>query len=126
LGVTATGIGSGMGNTTKADATCTSGAIQIAADYSNNGKTDWHLPSKDELNELCKYALPTASTSAECSPAVLPASVRRPFRLEFYWSSSEVLGFHGATDAWVFHFGYGNPGGWFKFYPSMVRVVRAF
>jgi hypothetical protein len=126
LGVTATGIGSGMGNTTKADATCTSGAIQIAADYSNNGKTDWHLPSKDELNELCKYALPTASTSAECSPAVLPASVRRPFRLEFYWSSSEVLGFHGATDAWVFHFGYGNPGGWVKASPDMVRVVRAF
>jgi hypothetical protein len=126
LGVTATGIGSGMANTTKADATCTFGAIQIAADYSNNGKTDWHLPSKDELNELCKYASPTASTSAECSLGLSTASVRGTFRLDLYWSSSEVLGFHGATDALVFRFGYGNPGGWLKLDPNMVRVVRAF
>jgi hypothetical protein len=52
LGVTATGIGSGMSNTTTADSTCTSGAIQVAADYANNSKTDWHLPSKDELAQL--------------------------------------------------------------------------
>jgi hypothetical protein len=51
-GVTATGIGSGMSNTTTADSTCTSGAIQVAADYANNSKTDWHLPSKDELAQL--------------------------------------------------------------------------
>jgi uncharacterized repeat protein (TIGR02543 family) len=52
LGVTGTGIGSGMSNTTTADSTCTSGAIQVAADYANNSKTDWHLPSKDELAQL--------------------------------------------------------------------------
>ena len=52
LGTTAQAIGTGMANTTTADSTCTSGAIQIAADYTNNSKTDWHLPSKDELNQL--------------------------------------------------------------------------
>jgi hypothetical protein len=41
-----------MSNTTTADSTCTSGAIQVAADYANNSKTDWHLPSKDELAQL--------------------------------------------------------------------------
>ena len=51
LGVTATGIGSGMTNTINARKTCTSGAIQVAADY-NNGKDDWYLPSKDELYEM--------------------------------------------------------------------------
>ncbi|NBO68790.1 MAG: hypothetical protein EBV40_08185, partial [Actinobacteria bacterium] len=63
LNVTATGIGSGMSNTTSADTTCTSGAIQLAADYTNNGKSDWHLPSKDELNELCKYARNTGQAA---------------------------------------------------------------
>jgi hypothetical protein len=41
-----------MSNTTTADSTCPSGAIQVAADYANNSKTDWHLPSKDELAQL--------------------------------------------------------------------------
>lgn len=52
LGVTATAIGTGMTNTTLTDALCTSGAIQLADDYGNNGYSDWFLPSKDELDEL--------------------------------------------------------------------------
>jgi hypothetical protein len=49
---TSIAIGTGMANTISADVVCTSGAIQQAADFANNGKTDWFLPSKDELNQL--------------------------------------------------------------------------
>ena len=52
LGASGTAIGQGQSNTATADATCTSGAIQIASDYAKNGFSDWFLPSKDELNEL--------------------------------------------------------------------------
>jgi hypothetical protein len=41
-----------MPSTTDARRRCTSGAIQVAADYANNSKTDWHLPSQDELAQL--------------------------------------------------------------------------
>ena len=73
LGVTATGIGSGMSNTTKARTTCTSGAIYVAAEYSNNNKTDWHLPSLEELAQL--YAQKTTVGG---------------FAGMDYWSSSEA------------------------------------
>jgi len=66
--VTATAIGTGMANTNTARDTCASGAIQIAADYSNAAAIDWHLPSRLELNELCKYARQqtTGDTSVSC------------------------------------------------------------
>ena len=41
-------VGSGSSNTATADATCTGGAIQAAADYVGGGKTDWWLPSSGE------------------------------------------------------------------------------
>ena len=72
----AQGIGDGMANTTTADSTCTSGAIQQAADYQSTiggvTFTDWHLPSKNELNQL----FTNQSHVAGLSP-------------QFYWSSSE-------------------------------------
>ena len=72
----AEGIGNGMANTTTAESTCTSGAIQQAADYvSTVGGvtfTDWHLPSKGELNQLFTNRSYVAGLS-----------------LQYYWSSSE-------------------------------------
>ncbi len=124
LGVTATAIGSGMANTTTADTTCTSGAIQIAADYSNNGKTDWHLPSKDELNELCKYAKNTgqaAGGATLCSGGADAAL--RDFTADNYWSSSEDT----AITAWQHSFFDGSRGANTKSpITNRVRVVRAF
>jgi hypothetical protein len=67
------GIGRGMSNTTTADSTCTSGAIQVAADYAHNGKTDWHLPSMGELSHL--YSQRTTVGG---------------FTANYYYSSSEV------------------------------------
>jgi hypothetical protein len=105
LGVTGTGIGSGMSNTTTADSTCTSGAIQVAADYTNNSKTDWHLPSKDELAQL--YAQRTTVGS---------------FSTSYYWSSSE----DNSNNAWFNYIpsGYQNTNS--KNNTYYVRPVRAF
>jgi hypothetical protein len=105
LGVTATGIGSGMSNTATADSTCTSGAIQVAADYTNNGKTDWHLPSKDELNQM--YVNKVAIGD---------------FAIAIYWSSSE----NDAATAWYQGFGGGYQAYDDKEFSDRVRPVRAF
>jgi hypothetical protein len=125
LGTTATAIGTGMANTTTADGTCTSGAIQIAADYTNNGKTDWHLPSKDELNELCKYAKnqPPGTTATVCAGT---GDLRSGFSSADYWSSSEF----NATAVWGQAF-YTVPGsnqylGTKDINNVAVRPVRAF
>jgi hypothetical protein len=77
-------------------------AAGIAWAYINNSKTDWFLPSKDELNELCKYArnLGQAPGSGTlCGGVVLtpvPGFSSGPF-----WSSSEAL----ANTAWSIQFG---------------------
>jgi hypothetical protein len=105
LGVTGTGIGSGMSNTATADSTCTSGAIQVAADYTNNGKTDWHLPSKDELNQM--YVNKVAIGD---------------FAIAIYWSSSE----NDAATAWYQGFGGGYQDYADKEFSDRVRPVRAF
>jgi hypothetical protein len=119
-------IGAGMANTTSADAVCTSGAIQIAADYSNNGKTDWHLPSKYELNELCKYAGQETTGGPNVACTAESGSLRTGFSADYYWSSSE----YSATLAWSQFFGYGNRDDstayGTKTITSRVRPVRAF
>ena len=103
LGVTATGIGSGMTNTINARKTCTSGAIQVAADY-NNGKDDWYLPSKDELYEMWRRR------------AVIG------FAADYYWSSSEF----NEENAWGQYFYNGDQDSSWKFDTYYVRPVRAF
>jgi hypothetical protein len=95
-----------MANTTTAATTCTTGAIQIAADYTNNSKTDWHLPSRDEWREL-----------------YIQRATVGGFLTDDYWSSSES----SATYAWFQRFSdskqYSRP----KTYNTHgVRPVRAF
>ena len=76
----ATAIGKGRANTNQIHARLTTAggaltstyAAGIAYAYANNGKTDWHLPSKDELNEL--YVNKAAIGG---------------FSTDYYWSSSE-------------------------------------
>jgi hypothetical protein len=94
-----------MYNTISADETCSSGAVQIAADYSNNGKTDWHLPSYDELTYL--YVRRTTVGG---------------FASADYWSSSERFN----VSTWSLGFGTGSWTSLNKDQTLRVRVVRAF
>jgi hypothetical protein len=49
---TADAIGTGAKNSTNMLAVSGTGAAQLATSYTNNGYTDWYLPSKAELKQL--------------------------------------------------------------------------
>ena len=76
---TQVGIGNGKSNTDLMVAGCTSGAAVMARSFIGGGKGDWFLPSKDELNELYKYA-----HSAPGGTLLKSFSLRSS-----YWTSSE-------------------------------------
>jgi len=118
------GLGYGYQNTLAAVAQdSTAGtAVTLADSYANNGKTDWFLPSKAELNELCKYARqqPTGDTSVACDSS---NSLRSGFTDEVYWSSSETP---LAPAVWYQYFTTGHQTNFNKMSTFRVRPVRAF
>jgi hypothetical protein len=79
----ATAIGMGMANTNLVYSLFSgSGGLDpntyapgIAWGYSNNGKTDWHLPSSEELNQLYRQKLTAGIAN------------------KIFWSSTEHSGF---------------------------------
>jgi hypothetical protein len=102
----ATSIGMGMANTNQIYSRLTTvGLVSesnytagIAWAYTNNGKTDWYLPSKDELNQMCKWqrGVDWTSDATVCTGGALN-SVRwgaSGFANQNYWSSSEVDNAH--------------------------------
>jgi hypothetical protein len=102
----ATSIGMGMANTNQIFSRLTTVglvsesnyAAGIAWAYTNNGKTDWYLPSKDELNQMCKWqrGVDWTSDATVCTGGTLN-SVRwgaSGFANQNYWSSSEVDNAH--------------------------------
>jgi hypothetical protein len=97
-------------------------AAGIADDYTTPTASDWFLPSKDELNELCKYALnngQAAGPATVCEGGVL----RSGFSRVYYWSSSE----HLVDKAWGQNFDWGDQGFDYKSGPNFfVRPVRSF
>jgi hypothetical protein len=103
FGVTQSSIGAGMSNTMNAAASCSSGAIRKAADFKYGNKSDWFLPSKDELSEL------------------LRSQLLGEFE-DYYYSSSTEADFEAAWLQWPT--GYGQFV--LKEVPSIVRPVRAF
>ena len=93
-----------------------------AADaYITATASDWFLPSKDELNEVCKYA---RNTNQETGAATVcfGGTLRIGFTATSYWSSSE-----GDPDlAWVHYFNDGFQYAGPKEPRASVRPVRAF
>ena len=130
--VTGTGIaiGTGKANTATILANCTTPGIaaDVADKYftSTAGAGQWFLPSKDELNELCKiYSNGRKDTDNYseyqngCTGSTSPTG---GFTAGFYWSSSEFDNRKGRVQ----NFCCGNQGASTKVAPSAVRPVRAF
>jgi len=109
IGMTGTRIGTGRANTKKIVAVQGDGtyAAKICADYQGGGRSDWFLPSKDEL-----AAMRTVLTEIQV----------KGFAGEFYWSSSEVDG----SLAWLQVSKSNNQYGDGKDYTAHVRAIRAF
>jgi hypothetical protein len=105
-------------------------AAGIAWSYENNSKTDWFLPSKDELNELCKYAK-TQTTGVTGTVCAVSDPLLTGFAEGPYWSSSETVGYDYDTwleipkSAWDQNFRYGYQYDRNKNYQMLNRPVRA-
>jgi hypothetical protein len=125
------GLGTGRAATSAIVARHTAGGISktayaagIADDYTTATASDWFLPSKDELNEVCKYATREDSSTRGSSAACVGGGGLRSGFTSDYWSSSEV----DATKGWA-QFIWPTVGVQFeadKTDPSSVRPVRAF
>ncbi len=114
-------IGAGAANTELMVAACEAGAANTVSDYDGGGKTDWFLPSKDELNELYEQRDTVGGFG-------LPGNDWSSF--ETYWSSTQSDSSvpQGFTDvAWAQDFdGGAQRGDWGKGNVFGVRPVRAF
>lgn len=100
-------------------------AADLAGGYSNNGFDDWFLPSKDELNALCKWAQGD-TTNVICNDdgnGGLRSLLGGLTNDEYYWSSSEAF----AVSTWDQYLGTGGQGLYDKYSDDhLVRPIRAF
>jgi hypothetical protein len=125
MGSTGTAIGTGYANTsamiTRRDTAVT--AANVARAFRGGGKTDWFLPSKDELNVLCKWAY-NDTVNAICNDVGYGglSLTNGGFAPGDYWSSSE----YSAGSAWAQDFNVGRQNIWEKSGRTRVRPVRAF
>jgi hypothetical protein len=105
-GTQGTGLGAGRANTAAMLAVCTSDAAAVVSAYRGGGRSDWYLPSKDELRAL-----------------FLRQQIVGGFQLHGYWSSSEA----SPNEAWIqdFYTDYA-PAPSDKGYADYVRPIRAF
>ena len=130
-GAEGTAIGMGYQNTLDilAQAAFMESAATYAYAYVYDGKEDWYLPSKDELEELCKSF---SSNRKDVAPVVDPngnksacIGSREPlagFITSNYWSSSQ----NADSTAWTQHFTSGDQYSFYKLNAGYVRPIRAF
>lgn len=117
-----TEIGKGRANSKLMSIGCKTGAGILALAYKGGGKDDWFLPSRAELNELCKFARnqPTGNPISDCTP---DGVLNGGFASKNYWSSSEEAAKTNSGQ----NFGEGFVrGGYSKAALFYVRPVRAF
>lgn len=91
-------IGTGKANTAAIVATCTSNgaAYWITAKNQSGGiggETDWFLPSKGELNQLCRFVRQQSESTSVCDSS---GTRRADFVGASYWSSTQ----NSSTTAW--------------------------
>jgi len=122
-----TAIGTGYANTSAIIAQTNGGntpgtAATVSQAYRGGGKTDWFLPSKLELNQLCRYAsnMTVNNTATTCTG--MTGAIRLGLDTGYYWSSTEWL------ENWAYHnYMYtGGEGRNYKYLTTIhVRPVRA-
>jgi hypothetical protein len=128
----ATAVGTGYKNTLAivAQSATASKAGTIAQAYRGpNALSDWYLPSKNELNEMCKWARAVApvSDATVCNSGTLNlgtgyGSGAAGFQANNYWSSSEKYHEKG----WSHYFPGPGQGDNSKSNGYSVRPIRAF
>jgi hypothetical protein len=129
-GADGTAIGTGYQNSVdianQSGNVAPSSAAVAARGYTGGAKSDWHLPSRDELNQMCKWARGVAWTSdaTACTGGSLNTGIGAAgFVSNYYWSSSEL----NASNALVRGFSAGGEGNNVKGTTTYnVRPVRAF
>jgi hypothetical protein len=130
---TATGIGWGYRNTRaiilqgNTDTATSAAALADSHTVTVSGVVydDWYLPSKDELNQMCKWQRGNAWTSdaTVCTGGTINTGAGAAGFVESdYWSSTES----DSSRAWFQHFNSGYQGGFNKSNARYVRPVRAF
>lgn len=116
-------VGTGFANSYEVSvSTCANNsAAQAAFTYTLRGSTGWYLPSRGELNELCKYAnnQETGDSAKACTKG---ATLRAGFSPTYYWSSTQ----NGPNFAWYQSFVTGQQYGYGKPAPAAIRPIRAF
>ena len=111
-------LGDGKRNTEIMSSKCAAGAFTVNQ-FRGGGFSDWYLPSKLELNQLCRFARGQDATLRECSSS---GALKQGFD-NYYWSSSEA----SATYAWDQFFNIGNVNLSGKGHPNnSIRPIRAF
>jgi hypothetical protein len=133
-GAIQTAIGTGYQNSNAIVAqtgnVAASSAAVAARAYGGNGLTDWYLPSKDELNQMCKWQRGVAWTSdaTVCTGGSLNSATNGASSAGFvegiYWSSSE----YNVQFAWTQTFAGAGTQAFdaAKSIANYVRPVRAF
>ena len=131
---TATGIGWGYRNTRAIVAQGnTSSANSVAPRADSYTVTvsgviydDWYLPSKDELNQMCKWARNQAwvsdATVCDNTGSLNSGPGASGFGTSYYWSSSEYT----SNMAFAQVFGDGTQPSMYKFNYLSIRPIRAF